>query len=140
MQLDPILLFGLIVGVTLAAAFNYLLNRAPGSVPEDYTIGPPSMEIRCDCCLNPLIVGGIFVIALAIMSSSFESRTELYVVGLISFIIVTIAGILGRRRRYEDWKELGDILERVVPPKDSFYRRTPFDFDSPDDEEEDDQF
>ncbi len=140
MQLDPILLFGLIVGVTLAAAFNYLLNRAPGSVPEDYTIGPPNMEIRCDCCLNPLIVGGIFVIALAIMSSSFESRTELYLVGLISFIIVTIAGILGRRRRYEDWKELGDILERVVPPKDSFYRRTPFDFDSPDDEEEDDQF
>jgi hypothetical protein len=138
--LDPILLLGLIIGVTLAAAFNYILNRAPGSVPEDYAIGPPGMEVRCDCCLNPLIVGGILVIALAIMSSSFESRTELYVVGLISFIIVSVAGILGRRRRYADWKDLGDVLERVVPSKESYYRRTPFDFDSPEEEDEDKSF
>ncbi|NHJ14839.1 MAG: hypothetical protein EAX95_14255 [Candidatus Thorarchaeota archaeon] len=135
--MDPIVFLLVIVAVLVASAFNYFLNRAPGSVPEDYTIGPAEFEIRCDCCLNPLIVGGILVIALAIMSASFDSRTELYIVGFTAFIIVTIAGIYGRRQRHKDWEELDAVLERVVPePPRQILDYTDFDIDE-DDEEDD---
>ena len=62
-----------------------------------------------------MIVGGIVVVALAIMSSAFASRAEMYVVGITAYIIITIAGIIGRRRRYKDWQVLDGVLKRSVP-------------------------
>lgn len=125
-----------IIAVLIASAFNYLLNRAPGSVPEDYTIGPPELEVRCDCCLSPLIIGGILVIALAIMSTSFDSRIELYIVGLVAFLIVTAAGIYGRRKRRRDWQELDAVLERVVPePPRHILDYSDFDFEEDDEDD-----
>lgn len=103
------------VAISLLAVFNYYLNLAPGADPDDFNIGPPQMNISCDCFLNTLILGGILVIALSAGSSIFESRIELYVSGVIAFSVVTIAGLIGRRRRYKEWREFDNVVRRAVP-------------------------
>jgi len=113
--LDPFVFLLIVAGVVVVSWFNYILNRAPGSDPDDFLIGPEGMQLQCDCFLNTMIVGGIFVVAVAIASSAFASRTELYLIGLIAYAIITAAGVYGRRRRYNDWKELDGVLQRAVP-------------------------
>ena len=138
--MDPLIGFIIIMGVLIATAFNYILNRAPGSDPEDFQMGPPQLGIRCDCFLNTLIIGSILVLALSASSYVFETRTELHIAGFIAFVIITAAGIYGRTIRHREWKELGEILERAVPkPPDRPYPES-FDIVIEDDDEEYDQF
>lgn len=123
--MDPIIFILIVVGVIVVSWFNYVLNRAPGSDPDDFLIGPEGMQLQCDCFLNTMIVGGIFVVAVAIASSAFASRTELYLIGLIAYVIITAAGVYGRRQRYKDWSVLDGILQRAVPES----KRRDFDSD-----------
>ena len=95
--------------------FNYYLNRAPGSDPEDFLVGPDELGIKCDCFLNTIIVAGIAAFAVSVSSTAFDNRIELYIIAIIVFVIVTIAGVIGRRQRYRDWKEMADIIKRSVP-------------------------
>ena len=71
--------------------------------------------MTCDCSLNTLILGGILVIALSAGSGMFQSRIELYIVGIIAFSVVTVAGIIGRRRRHSEWKEFDKVIRRAIP-------------------------
>jgi len=136
MIIDPLISLIIMIGVLIAAAFNYLLNRATGSDPEDFQVGPPQLGIRCDCILNTLIIGSILVLALSASSYVFETRTELQIVGFIAFTIVTVAGIYGRTIRHREWRELGEILERAVPrPPDHPYPES-FDILIEDEDEE----
>ncbi|MFW9850691.1 MAG: hypothetical protein ACFFF4_16305 [Candidatus Thorarchaeota archaeon] len=105
----------LVIGTTLAVIFNYYFNRAPGSDPEDFIVGPEELGLKCDCMLNTIIVAGIAALAVSASSNVFDNRIELYVIALTVFIIVTIAGIVGRRHRFRDWKEMDDIIKRSVP-------------------------
>ncbi|MHA1907395.1 MAG: hypothetical protein ACW98Y_08880 [Candidatus Thorarchaeota archaeon] len=105
----------LVLGTILAVIFNYYLNRAPGSDPEDFVVGPDELGLKCDCFLNTVIVAGIAAFAVSVSSTAFESRLELYIIAITVFVIVTIAGIIGRRHRYNDWKEMADIIKRSVP-------------------------
>ncbi len=129
----------LVTVVLLATAFNYYLNLAPGSDPEDFQVGPPQLGITCDCSLNVVIIGGILVLALSAASGLFNSRVELYLVGIVSFSLITLAGYIGRKRRYREWRELHKAIERSVP-RSSIYGldRAPIDilFDEDDDEDE----
>ena len=59
--MDPVVGVILVIGSILAIIFNYFLNRAPGSDPEDFVIGPQELGIKCDCFLNTIIVAGIAV-------------------------------------------------------------------------------
>ncbi|MHA1936367.1 MAG: hypothetical protein ACW97A_13920 [Candidatus Thorarchaeota archaeon] len=129
------LLFAIVltIGVLLAAVFNYILNLAPGSDPEDFQVGPSQLGITCDCYLNTLILGGIVVLALSLSSAAFTSRIELYIVGIVAFILVTAAGIYGRRKRYKEWKEMDYVLKRAVS---SSYPRMSGRLDIPYDEDE----
>jgi len=137
---DLLIGFIIIVGLLIAALFNYILNRAPGSDPEDFQVGPPQLRIRCDCFLNTLIIGSILVLALSASSYIFETRTELHIVGFIAFAIITAAGIYGRIIRHREWRELGEILERAVPkPPDRPYPES-FDISIEDEDEEYDRF
>ncbi|UCE09419.1 MAG: hypothetical protein JSW61_10655 [Candidatus Thorarchaeota archaeon] len=106
-----------IIGLSIGAlAFlNYLLNHAPGSDPEDFQLGPAELGVSCDCFLIPMVLGGIAVLGLSISSGAFDSREELYIVGIVAFSIITLAGYIGRRRRYREWRELRRIFERAVP-------------------------
>ena len=138
--MDLLIGFIVVVGVLIAALFNYILNRAPGSDPEDFQVGPPRLGIRCDCFLNTLIIGSILVLALSASSYIFETRTELHIVGFIAFTIITAAGIYGRIIRHREWRELGEILERAVPkPPDRPYPES-FDISIEDEDEEYDRF
>ena len=105
----------LVVGVFLAAVFNYFLNRAPGSDPEDFQMGPPELGITCDCYLNTLIVSAIAVIGVLAMSTAFETIWELVIVGSIVFFTITLAGVIGRHHRYRDWNSMARVLVRSVP-------------------------
>jgi hypothetical protein len=137
--LDPIIALGIVGGVLFASWFNYILNRAPGSDPDDFLIGPKALEIRCDCFINTMIVGGIVVLAMAIMPSAFVTRIEMYIVGIVAYIIITLAGAYGRKKRHEDWRELNGILKRSVPQSRNPVRRDRLDMLFRDyDEEEDD--
>ena len=139
-RLDLIIWALLIVGTLLAAAFNYILNHASGADPEDFQIGPSEMNITCDCPINVLIIGGIMILALSAVSGVFSSRIELYIVGGVSFAVITIAGFIGRRKRHREWKELRKAIRRSVPSQQySGFRRAPVDisFEEDDDEEED---
>ena len=136
-MLDPVVVLGILGGVLFASWFNYILNRAPGSDPDDFLIGPPALGIRCDCFINTMIVGGIVVIAMAIMSSVFASRTEMYIVGIVSYIIITLAGAYGRKKRHEDWRDLNGILKRSVPQTGNPARRDRLDMLFRDYDEED---
>jgi len=117
--LDPLSMVFVLVGVCVLALFNYYLNLAPGSDPDDFAVGPKELNLTCDCSLNTLILGGILVIALSAASSLFSSRYELYFIGILSFIIVTVAGIFGRRRRHAEWREDENVIRRAI-------QKTPF--------------
>ncbi|MFW9913053.1 MAG: hypothetical protein ACFFEU_11310 [Candidatus Thorarchaeota archaeon] len=137
--MDPVVALVILGGVIFASWFNYILNRAPGSDPDDFLVGPPALEIRCDCFINTMIVGGIAVLAMALMSSFFISRTELYIVGIVSYMVITLAGVYGRKKRHEDWRELDGILKRSVPKSRNPIRRDRLDmmFRDYDDDDED---
>jgi hypothetical protein len=136
--LDPIVALGIVGGVLFASWFNYILNRAPGSDPDDFLIGPKALEIRCDCFINTMIVGGIVVLAMALMSSAFATRMEMYLVGLVAYFIITLAGAYGRKKRHEDWRELNGILKRSVPQSRNLIRRDRLDMLFRDYDEEED--
>lgn len=112
--MDPVTLALVIAGVAIVAWFNYYLNLAPGSDPDDFAVGPPQLNITCDCYLNTLILGGIMVVAFSAGSSLFSSRVELYIIGGIAFAAVTIAGIIGRRKRHAEWKEDEKVIRRAI--------------------------
>ncbi|MGY5881455.1 MAG: hypothetical protein RTV31_14480 [Candidatus Thorarchaeota archaeon] len=112
--MDPLLLVIIIAGIFVLAVFNYYLNLAPGSDPDDFAVGPPQLNVTCDCYLNTLILGGIMVIAFSAVSSIFSSRLELYFFGGIAFAVVTIAGIIGRRKRHAEWKEDEQVIRRAI--------------------------
>jgi hypothetical protein len=114
-KLELLTLMILIVATSALVAFNYYLNLAPGTDPEDFAVGPPQLNLSCDCFLNTLILGGILVIALSAGSGMFENRMELYASGIIAFSAVTIAGIIGRRKRYREWKEFDKVIKRAIP-------------------------
>lgn len=128
----------LVVVVLLASLFNYYLNLAPGSDPEDFQVGPPQLGITCDCSLNVLIIGGIVVLALSAISGLFDSRLELYIVGIVSFSLITVAGLVGRKRRHQEWRELRSVIERSVPASSFLgFGRAPVDIAFEDEDEED---
>ena len=140
-ELDLIIWIVVIVGTLLAAAFNYILNLAPGSDPEDFQVGPSEMNMSCDCSLNVLIIGGIMILALSAISGVFSSRFELYLVGGISFFVITIAGFIGRRRRHKEWKELRKAIKRAVPGSQySDFQMAPVDILFDDEEEDEDDY
>ena len=131
----------LIVVILALTIFNYYLNLAPGADPDDFQIGPPQLNMTCDCSLNTLIIGGILVLALSAGSGMFESRIELYVVGIIAFSVITIAGVIGRRKRYREWKEFDKVIRRAIPKTHLMTQNgAPVDiiFDDDDQDEEDD--
>ena len=136
-MLDPVVALGILGGVLFASWFNYILNRAPGSDPDDFLVGPAVLEIRCDCFINTMIVGGIVVLAMAIISSVFASRTEMYIVGIVAYVVITLAGVYGRKKRHEDWKELDGILKRSFPESRNHTRRDRLDMLFRDYDEED---
>ena len=103
-----------IAGIFVLVIFNYFLNLAPGSDPEDFALGPPQLNITCDCYLNTLFLGGILVVAFSAASSIFSSRLELYFVGGLAFTVVTIAGIMGRRKRHSEWREDEQVIRRAI--------------------------
>jgi hypothetical protein len=105
----------LVVGVTFVALFNYYLNKAPGSEPEDFRVGPAELGITCDCYLNTVIVSAIAVIAIIANAGAFSSITELVAAGATAFVIITLAGVIGRRHRYRDWYHMKRVLIRSVP-------------------------
>lgn len=139
-SLDAIFALGICIAVIVASWFNYILNRAPGSEPDDFRIGPAALGLQCDCFINTMIVGGIVVVALAIMSSSFASRAEMYVVGITAYIIITVAGILGRRRRYEDWQVLDGVLKRSIPQSQRQATQERLDILFREDDDDDDEY
>ncbi len=105
----------IIIGTLLAAVFNYYLNRAPGSDPEDFQLGPPELNITCDCYLNTIIVSAVAVVALMTASAHFSSIWEMVLFGSVVFIVITLAGVLGRHHRYQEWKLLTRAIFRAVP-------------------------
>jgi len=128
----------LVIVVLLTTAFNYYLNLASGSDPEDFQVGPQQLGITCDCSLNVLIIGGIVVLALSAVSGVFDSRLQLYLVGIVSFSLITLAGFIGRRRRHQEWKELRRVIQRAVPASSHVgFGKAPVDitFEDEDDEE-----
>ena len=112
--MDPLVLLGIALGGLVAAVFNYLLNLAPGSTPEDFEVGEPPVRVSCDCALNPLIVSVIAVAVIAVSSPYFGSLTELYVVCIVLFVVVTCAGMVGRWRRHDEWRRMFALLDLVV--------------------------
>ncbi len=118
--MNPLFVVIIALGVLAAVIFNYYLNWAPGADPEDFRIGPPQSGVKCDCFINTLILGTVVVAALMVVSSIFDNRLQLYVSGLASFLIVTAAGVLGRRRRYKEWRELEGLFKRVMPARNRF--------------------
>ncbi len=125
--------------VLISAAFNYYLNLAPGADPEDFQVGPAQLGITCDCSLNVLIVGGIVVIGLSAVSGIFDTRLVLYVVGIVAFSVITLAGFIGRRKRHQEWKELRKAIARAVPASSFLgFQRAPVDITYED--EDDDEF
>ncbi|MCK4567156.1 MAG: hypothetical protein KAU48_07595 [Candidatus Thorarchaeota archaeon] len=127
-----------IAGIFVLVIFNYFLNLAPGSDPEDFALGPPQLNITCDCYLNTLFLGAILVVAFSAGSSIFSSRLELYFVGGLAFAVVTIAGIIGRRKRHNEWREDEQVIRRAVyTPGQMTSKRSPVEivFDEEDDED-----
>ena len=138
--MDLVILVILIAGIFVLAIFNYFLNLAPGSDPEDFALGPPQLNITCDCYLNTLILGGILIVAFSAASSIFTSRVELYITAGLAFAAITIAGIIGRRKRHAEWKEDERVIRRAVfRPGQMTSKRGPVDIIF-DDEEDDENF
>jgi hypothetical protein len=113
-ELDPLTFAIILTGILFLAFFNYYLNLAPGSDPDDFSVGPPQLNITCDCSINTLILGGILVIAFSAASSLFATRLELYLFGGLGFAVVTIAGLIGRRKRHAEWKEDEKVIRRAI--------------------------
>ena len=135
--MDILTWIGIVVVVLLSSVFNYYLNLAPGSDPEDFQVGPPQLGITCDCSLNILIIGGIVVLALSAISGLFDSRLELYIIGIVAFSLITVAGFIGRRRRHREWRELRKAIERAVPATSFLgFGRAPVDIAFEDEDEE----
>ncbi|MHA1863978.1 MAG: hypothetical protein ACTSWA_09440 [Candidatus Thorarchaeota archaeon] len=137
--MDLVTLVILIIGIFVLAIFNYYLSLAPGSDPEDFALGPPQLNITCDCYLNTLILGGILIVAFSAASSIFSDRIELYVTGGLAFAAITIAGIIGRRKRHAEWKEDERVIRRAVyNPGQMTSKRGPVDiiFDEEADDED----
>jgi len=129
----------LIVGTFIAAVFNYYLNRAPGSDPEDFQVGPQELGITCDCYLNTVIISSIAVVAVLASSTAFTSIWELVIVGSLVFLSITIAGLVGRHHRYKDWHSIARVLVRAVPTVTDGRPSTSdifFDIDEEDEDEE----
>jgi len=118
--MNPLFVVIIALGVLAAAIFNYYLNWAPGSDPDDFRVGPPKSGVTCDCFINTLILGTVVVVGFMVVSSIFDTRLHLYLSGLVSFLVVTFAGILGRRRRYKEWSELEGLFKRVIPSSNRF--------------------
>ncbi|TFG11723.1 hypothetical protein EU537_11555 [Candidatus Thorarchaeota archaeon] len=118
--MNPLFVVIIALGVLAAAIFNYYLNWAPGADPDDFRVGPPQSGVTCDCFVNTLILGTVVVAGLMVVSSIFDDRLHLYFSGLVSFIAVTTAGILGRRKRYKEWRELEGLFKRVIPTRNRF--------------------
>lgn len=135
--LDLLLWIAIFLGVGLATILNYYLNWAPGSEPDDFNVGPPEMQLSCDCYLNTLIIGGIVAIALAVNSSLFASRIELYITAITAFFVVSAAGIVGRKRRYNEWKEIQQVIARAIP-ESGYERASSFSIDIEFTEDEED--
>ncbi|TFG34559.1 hypothetical protein EU527_02780 [Candidatus Thorarchaeota archaeon] len=137
-----ILMWAILISIVgVLAYFNYYLNLAPGTDPEDFRVGPQQLNITCDCYLNTLILGGILVLGLSAGSSIFSSRLELYLVGGIAFGVVTLAGILGRHRRYVEWRELHKVIQRAVPRSHLMQGyRSPVEILFDDEENDEDEF
>jgi len=112
MLMEPLTFLAVAIGVTGLSIFNYYLNLAPGSEPEDFNVAS-EIPIRCDCFLSTIILGGIAALCVAISSFAF-TREELYAVGIAAFAIVTAAGIVGRRRRHMMWDEMHGVFRRAV--------------------------
>lgn len=130
----------MIAGVFILVIFNFYLNRAPGSDPDDFAIGPPQANITCDCYLNTLILGGILVIAFSAASAMFASRIELYIVAGLAFAFITVAGIIGRRKRHADWREDEQVIRRAISKSHlTTSKRSPVDIVF-DEEKDDDEF
>ena len=113
-KLDLVTWVLLIAGIFTLVIFNYFLNLAPGSDPDDFALGPPQLNITCDCYLNTLFLGAILVVAFSAGSSIFSSRLELYFIGGLAFAVITIAGIIGRRKRHSEWKEDDKVIRRAI--------------------------
>ncbi|MFW9954289.1 MAG: hypothetical protein ACFFD3_07025 [Candidatus Thorarchaeota archaeon] len=122
--------------ITLIAIFNYYLNRAPGSDPEDFQIGPKELNLTCDCYLNTIIVAGISALAIAVLSPSYGSPLELFAIAIISFFVIAFAGVIGRIHRYREWREMAKIIKRSVP---TFVDRPTGSIDLLFDDEDDDE-
>ncbi len=114
-RVDTATMLFVLIAVAIATVFNYYLNRAPGSCPDDFRIGPEELRLTCDCYLNTVVVGAIVVAAIALSSRAFDSLTQLVIVGGLAFLTVTAAGFIGRTRRYREWDELQWMLDRVLP-------------------------
>ena len=115
------------------------MNLAPGSDPEDFIIGPKEVGIQCDCLFNSIILAGISVVAISASAAAFDTRAELYLAGGIAFFVITAAGLVGRRKRHEEWRELRKAIQRAVPGSRRFSgRSSPIDivFEDPDDYED----
>ncbi len=110
--MDILTFLAVAIGVAVLSVFNYYLNLAPGSEPEDLNI-TSEVPIKCDCFVNTLILGGIAVLCIAISSIAF-TREELYALGITAFVIITTAGVLGRRKRYRTWNEMHGVFRRAV--------------------------
>ena len=113
--LNIVLIVTVVSGILVAAIINYYLNLAPGSNPNDFQVGPDELGITCDCYLNMLIISSIVVIALALSSYMFDSAIEVVVLAIVGFVVVTLAGYYGRRKRYHHWEDMEDMLDRVIP-------------------------
>ncbi|TFH08001.1 MAG: hypothetical protein E4H14_07315 [Candidatus Thorarchaeota archaeon] len=137
--MDPVSLVIITAGILVITIFNYYLNLSPGSDPEDFAIGQPQLNINCDCYLNTLILGGIMIIAFSAASTLFSSRLELYVFGGIAFAVVTIAGIIGRRKRHAEWREDEQVIRRAIQ-KTQFERVRDGTVDILFDDEDDDKY
>ncbi len=138
--MDLLTLVLLIAGVFILVIFNYYLNLAPGSDPDDFALGPPQANITCDCYLNTLILGGILVVAFSAGSAMFASRVELYIIAGLSFAFITLAGILGSRKRHAEWREDEQVIRRAISKSNLTTRkRGPVDIIF-DEEKDDDKF
>lgn len=137
--MDTVTLVIVIAGVFVLSLFNYFLNLAPGSDPDDFALGPPQLNLTCDCYLNTLILGGILIVAFSAASTVFSSRIELYFIAGLAFAMVTIAGIVGRRKRHAEWKEDEKVIRRAIQKSGlTTGSRSPVDiiFDDDDDDDE----
>ncbi len=112
--MDPVAIALVVVGTALAAVFNYYLNRAPGTEPDDFRIGPPELSLTCDCYLNTVVVGLVFAVFVVLLAPSIGPFVEAVSTALLCLLVITVAGVVGRRRRYREWRHLAELLDRVV--------------------------